>query len=160
MNPGASFGSSKCWPVEHFARLAEMLQSYFQSKIILFAGPKEDEIAEAIVGISRVNIINTAPDKVDLDLLKPLVKRCELLITNDTGPRHYGVAFDVPTVVLMGPTDPKYTESDLESSEVIRLELACSPCHKKVCPQDHKCMRDITPEMVLEKSKGLIQRYS
>jgi heptosyltransferase-2 len=158
LNPGASFGSSKCWPVEHFARLAEMLQSEFQSKIMLFVGPGEDEIAEAIVAKSKADIIDTAPDRVDLDLLKPLIKRCKLLITNDTGPRHYGVAFDVPTVVLMGPTNPKYTQSDLDNSEVIRLELPCSPCHKKTCPEDHRCMRDITPEMVFEKSKELMQR--
>jgi heptosyltransferase-2 len=135
-----------------------MLQSEFRSKIILFAGPREDEIAETIVSMSKAQIIDTSPDKVDLDLLKPLIKRCELLITNDTGPRHYGVALNIPTVVLMGPTNPKYTESDLDSSEVIRLELPCSPCHKKVCPRDHECMTDITPQMVLEKSKELIKR--
>ncbi|MHC5172345.1 MAG: glycosyltransferase family 9 protein [Planctomycetota bacterium] len=74
---------------------------------------------------------------MDLALLKPLIKRCDVLITNDTGPRHYAVAFNVPVVAIMGPTDPRYTAANLEKTVVIRQELECSPCHKKVCPIDH-----------------------
>ena len=73
------------------------------------------------------------PADIDLEVLKPLVKRCNLFITNDTGPRHYAVAFDVPIVVLMGSTDPRYTDANTERTIVVRKELDCSPCHKKVC---------------------------
>jgi heptosyltransferase-2 len=116
----------------------------------LFAGPGEEEIAKTIVGKSRANIIDTAPDNIDLAYLKPLIKRCDLLVTNDTGPRHYAVAFDIPTVVLMGPTNPLYTAANLDRTIVIREEMDCSPCHKKVCPTDHRCMKDITPEKVFD----------
>lgn len=150
LNPGASFGASKCWPPEYFARLAEIIESEIQCKIILFAGPGEEEIAKAIVDKSRADIIDTAPDNIDLAYLKPLIKRCDLLVTNDTGPRHYAVAFDIPAVVLMGPTNPLYTAANLDRTIVIREEMDCSPCHKKVCPTDHRCMKDITPEKVFD----------
>jgi heptosyltransferase-2 len=91
-------------------------------------------------------------------LLKPLVKRCNLMVTNDTGPRHYAVAFDVPVVVLMGPTDPRYTNANLERTVVLRQELPCSPCHKKVCPRGQECMTGITPSMVLAAARSLLAR--
>jgi heptosyltransferase-2 len=156
LNPGASFGSSKCWSPKNFARLAELLESAYKAKIILFVGPGEDEIARMIMKETQADIIDTTPDRVDLALLKPLIKRCDVLITNDTGPRHYAVAFDVPVVAMMGPTDPRYTAANLETTVVIRQELECSPCHKKVCPIDHRCMSDITPERVMAATQKLL----
>jgi len=158
INPGAKFGSSKCWPPESFARLAELLVARWSCKLLLFAGPGEDAIAHAIEEVSQVHVINTAPDRVDLALLKPLIRRCQLLVTNDTGPRHYAVAFGVPVVVIMGPTDPRYTASSLEKTTVLRRELDCSPCHKKVCPLEHQCMLSIGAEEVLEASEQLLAR--
>jgi heptosyltransferase-2 len=157
LNPGASFGSSKCWPAEYFAVTAELLKREMRAKVLLLSGPGEEEIVHTIMAKTRAGIINTCPDRIDLELLKPLVKRCNLLITNDTGPRHYAVAFHVPVVVIMGPTDPRYTSTNLERTVVIRKELDCSPCHKKTCPTDHRCMKDITPQMVYVAARELLK---
>ena len=100
---------------------------------------------------------DTGPDRVNLELLKPLIQRCQLLVTNDTGPRHYAVAFDIPVVVIMGPTDPRYTNANLEKTIVLRRETECSPCHLKECTLDHRCMTEITPELVLQAGKQLLQ---
>ena len=158
LNPGARFGASKCWPPEYFAELAGLFESRLQSKILLFVGPGEDNIAKKILDKKSAQIINTGPDNVDLALLKPLIKRCQLLITNDTGPRHFAVALDVPVAVIMGPTDPRYTASNLRKTVVLRQELDCSPCHRKSCPTDHRCMTEITPKMVFDKSKSLLEK--
>jgi heptosyltransferase-2 len=79
----------------------------------LFGGPGEEEILQAIRDRAQDDVIDVRPDRIDLEMLKPMVKRCNLFITNDTGPRHYAVAFDVPAVVIMGPTDPRYTNANL-----------------------------------------------
>ena len=157
LNPGAQYGASKCWPPEHFARLAELLEQRWNCRLLLFIGPGEESIGDEIVQLSRTAIINTGPDQVDLALLKPLIQRCRLLVTNDTGPRHYAVAFDIPVVVIMGPTDPRYTHANLEKTRVLRQELDCSPCHLKECPLEHDCMRDITPQDVLQAAEELVQ---
>jgi heptosyltransferase-2 len=157
INPGASFGSSKCWPAEYFARLCELLQSRFRCKLLLLVGPGEDEIASKIESESAATIINTAKDHIDLATLKPIVQRCALLITNDTGPRHYAVAFDVPNIVLMGPTNSLYTATNLELTRVLQKDLPCVPCHKKTCPLGHHaCMKEITPETVLAESETIL----
>ncbi len=158
LNPGASFGSSKCWPTSYFARLAELLRDQFGGKLILFSGPGEEPIASAIIRQSKAPILDTTPDKVDLNLLKPLIRRCNLLVTNDTGPRHYAVAFEVPVVVIMGPTNPNYTASNLELTEVVRIDLDCSPCHRKVCRTNHECMVGISPERILESCRRLMDK--
>jgi len=160
LNPGASFGPSKRWPAEYFAELAELLERRFGAKVILFFGPGEDETAQRIVSATKANVIDTSGERVDLDLLKPLVRRCDVFVTNDTGPRQYAVAFDVPVVVIVGPTDPGYTSSNLERTEVIREQLDCMPCHKKVCPRGHECMTRIMPETVLEAVGRLLEKWN
>jgi heptosyltransferase-2 len=157
-NPGASFGSSKCWPPEHFAAAADLFMQKEDIKILLLTGRGEEKIAEAIASKTKAPIINTANDRIDLELLKPLIQRCNLLVTNDTGPRHYAVALDVPVVVIMGPTDPRYTAANLEKTVVIRSDAECSPCHKKTCPTDHRCMTQITPGMVFDAGNKLLYR--
>ena len=153
LNPGAKFGASKCWPPEYFAKLADMLQKKYNCKILLLTGPGEEDIACSITEKSSATLINTAPDKVNLSMLKNLIRRCNLLITNDTGPRHYAVAFDIPTLVIMGPTDHRYTNANLEKTSVLRIELDCSPCHKSECPINHECMHMIMPEDVMCESQ-------
>ena len=156
LNPGASFGASKCWPAEHFAELAELCRAHLGAKIVILSGPGEEDIVQAIVDRASVEVIDLRDDRVDLELLKPVVQRCDLMITNDTGPRHYAVAFDVPVVVIMGPTDPRYTAANLDQSMVVRRELECSPCHLKVCPKQHECMREIKPAEVFAAAEALL----
>jgi len=157
LNPGARYGASKCWPPEYFASLAELLEQRWNCRLLLFIGPGEESIGHKIVQLSKAAIINTEADNVDLALLKPLIQRCRLLVTNDTGPRHYAVAFDIPVVVIMGPTDPRYTHANLEKTTVLRQALDCSPCHLKECPLEHSCMREISPEAVLQAADQLVQ---
>jgi len=154
--PGAAFGPSKCWPTEYFAELAGLCHKAFNAKIILFSGPGEEHITKAVLDQAKVELIHAQGDEVDLEMLKPLVKRCNLCVTNDTGPRHYAVAFNVPTVVIMGSTDPRYTAANLDHTVVVRKELDCSPCHKKVCPRGHECMREIRPAEVFQAAEQLI----
>jgi len=156
LNPGASFGSSKCWPPEHFAELARLCQQNMGAKVILLSGPDEDDIVQAIIDRTTASVIDLRADKIDLEMLKPVVERCNLMITNDTGPRHYAVAFDVPVVVIMGPTDPRYTEANTDRTVVVRKDLECSPCHLKVCPRQHECMREIKPAEVFSAAETLL----
>lgn len=157
LNPGASYGSSKCWTAEGFARTADLLRDACDCKIMLVCGPDEAGLTNDIERISKKSLINLSKESVPLDVLKALVKKCSLLITVDSGPRHFAVAFKRPVVVLMGPTDPRYTETEYEIGKVIRENVDCSPCHIKTCPTDHRCMTMISPEKVVETCMDLIE---
>lgn len=158
LNPGAQFGSSKCWPPKYFAELADKVHERYASKLLLLVGPGEDAIADEIVATAKAPIINTGPDKTDLGVLKALARRTDLMVTNDTGPRHYAVAFDKPVVVLMGPTDPRHTNCHLEKTVILREDLPCMPCHKKVCPIDHPCMQEMTPDKVFRAVQQIMDQ--
>lgn len=150
MNPGASYGTAKLWTAEGFARTADLLMETVDCNIVLTSGPDETELADEIEGLSKKGLINLSRASISLDVFKVVVKRCMLLITLDSGPRHFAVALNRPVVVLMGPNDPRYTESKYEIGRVIREDIECSPCQLKTCPTDHRCMAMISPEMVVK----------
>jgi heptosyltransferase-2 len=149
LHPAAGFGPSKLWPEGQFAKLAEMLQSEFDAQVACIGSRETSETARRIVRMSRVRVVDLTDRGIDLHSLKCVVKLCRLLVTTDSGPRHYGVALGVPTVCLMGPTHPAYSASGLPHDHVVRVPVECGPCQRRVCRLDHRCMMRITPEMVL-----------
>jgi len=157
LNPGASFGSSKCWMPERFAEAGDRLAERFKARCIVLAGPGEEAVQAEIVDAMGSRPIAPAPSDLPLDVLKGVVRQLNLLVTNDTGPRHFANAFHVPAVVLMGPTDPRYTHNPEEKARVLRVDVPCGPCHLKTCPEDHRCMKAITPEMVVEAAESLLK---
>jgi heptosyltransferase-2 len=160
LNPGAAYGSSKLWMPKRFAHVGDRLVRNRGCDVVILGGPGEKEIARDIAAAARSNLINLAEEDVGLDLLKSVIKRLNLLITVDSGPRHFAVAFDKPVVTLMGPTDPRYTNSNLERTIVLRAaDLDCISCHEKKCPADHECMTRITTDMVFDAAEKLLDRY-
>ncbi len=160
LHPGAGYGPSKRWPNERFARLAELLHEEYGAQMALVAGPVEASNAAAIRAASRVQIADLTNCGIDLHLLKCVVARSSLLVTTDSGPRHYGVALGVPTVCVMGPTHPDYSTSALPNDVVVRLDVECGPCQLKECPRDHRCMDEISAEAVLDACRGAMETVS
>jgi len=151
---GASFGASKLWPPERFAAAARHFQARGMRSLIT-VGPAEAELGRKIA--ADAGVVALSDPVLPLDQLKALVARSALMITGDTGPRHLAVAFDKPVVCLMGPNDPNYTDYCMERQIVIRKDLECSPCQRKVCPLGHhRCMRDITVEEVIAAGERLL----
>ena len=158
--PGAAFGSSKLWNPQNFAHVADMLAERKHCDVLVVGGPKEASIAREITAASHVQLTNLADEMMNLSLLKSVAKRCDLFITVDSGPRHFAVAFDKPVVVLMGATDPRYTNCNLEKTDIVTAEgIDCAPCQRKSCPTDHRCMTAITPEMVYAAAVNLLEQH-
>jgi heptosyltransferase-2 len=95
---------------------------------------------------------------VTLGSLKEIVRRCDLMVTNDTGPRHIAAAMDVPVVTVFGPTHPQWSEIYYPKERQVSIKVFCGPCQKKICPLDHRCMTGVTPAMVWEASAQLLGR--
>ena len=139
------------------ARVADAFQAEPGTRALLLCGPGEEGLARELEQAMNTVPINTAAELLPLDLLKVALHRADLLITTDTGPRHMAIALGTPAVVLMGPTDPRYTNSHLGPTVVLRRDdVPCVPCHLKVCPIDHRCMEWITPEEVVAAGRQLL----
>jgi heptosyltransferase-2 len=156
VTPGASFGASKLWPPGSFAAAADAIARRHDLRVVLAPGPGEEAIARQIAHAMRERAVVLAEPPTSLAELVALVAGAALHLGNDTGPRHIAVANGVPTVVVMGPTDPRHTAHLLERQRVLREDVACSPCHLKVCPIDHRCMTRLRPERVAAAAAELL----
>ena len=156
LNPGAQYGAAKCWLPEYFAKLADRFTQELGATVMISAAPKERPIVEAIQRHLTHPVIDLSRMGMSLGSLKEIVRRCDLMVTNDTGPRHIGAAFDVPVVTVFGPTHPEWTEIYFERERKVAVKVFCGPCQKKTCPLDHRCMTRLTPGMVYEAAVGLL----
>lgn len=161
LHPGAAFGPGKRWPLPRFAELANRLTGEHGARIAVIGGPGEAAIAAELAAAACVPVADLTSCGIDLHLLKPVVARSRLLVTTDSGPRHYGIAFGVPTVCVMGPTHPGYSTSDRPHDHVVRVDVPCGPCQKRVCPLGHhRCMEEITVEMMMDACRAALSPAS
>ncbi|WZO97932.1 lipopolysaccharide heptosyltransferase II [Isosphaeraceae bacterium EP7] len=158
LNTGGAFGPAKSWPVEHFATLARRLRDEGRHVLVL-CGPGEREAARAIVAqTGREGVVSLADEPMSIGLSKACVRRLSLLVTTDSGPRHFAAAFGVPVVSLFGPTHIAWTRTQHPSAIHIFHPVPCGPCQKPVCPEGHhRCMRDLSPDAVHAASRKLLR---
>jgi heptosyltransferase-2 len=156
LNPGAQYGAAKCWLPEYFAQLADMFIERLGATVMISAAPKERPIVDAITRQMKHAAIDLPRAGTTLGAMKEIVRRCDLMVTNDTGPRHVAAAFDVPVVTVFGPTHPEWTEIYYAKERQVAVKVFCGPCQKKVCPLDHRCMTRVTPGMVFATSMQLL----
>jgi heptosyltransferase-2 len=149
LNPGAAFGSAKHWPAEHFAVLARALVDRRASGVLVLCGPGERDLARQVEALARRPGIKTlAEGPLWLGLTKACVRRANLLVTTDSGPRHFATAFGRPVVTLFGPTHIAWTETYDPRAIHLQEKVDCGPCQRRVCPLDHRCMTGLTPARV------------
>ena len=162
INPGGSFGPSKLWPAEKYAAVADALADRWGAQIIINVAPNEWPIGEMVRSNMRSRpLIDFTGQPNSLAMLKALVKRCNLLITNDTGARHFAAAMGVDVVTIFGSTNPVWAQIDYPRERIVRAKLSCSPCQKKICPQPagpkyQQCMAAISVDMVLAAAGELL----
>ncbi len=97
--------ADKCWPIEHFASLAEKIYSQFGLKIVTSGTASERNINERLKQSAKVPVINLA-GRTDLNQLKALLKSAKIVIGNDTGPSHIAAAVNTPVVIIFGRSNP------------------------------------------------------
>lgn len=160
LNPGAAFGAAKHWPIDSFAQLARMITQRTRSGVLVLCGPSERAMARQIAEGSRSPHVYSLHDTaVSIGLTKACIQRSDLLITTDSGPRHFAAAFRRPVVTLFGPTHIAWTETYYARAIHLQKQVPCGPCQQRVCPIDHRCMRDLSPAEVFSAAERLLGRF-
>ncbi len=156
LNVGAAFGPSKHWRADRFGDVAAGLRASHGMRSVVLCGPGEEtlgrEVEDAALAAGCDDVIRTSDSVLTLAGLKSVVARLALMVTTDTGPRHFAIAYDVPVVCVMGATDPLMTDQPGARDEVVRLTplLDCMPCHEKVYTlRHHDCLETLAAEPVL-----------
>jgi len=157
LNPGAEYGPAKRWPVEKFAAAANELYRRMSCEFLIFGGkgdiPLANELCELLpVPKANGHLVSLA-GITDLRDLMAGLKICSVLLTNDTGPMHVAAALGTPVVVPFGSTSPELTGPGLPGDprhRLLKSDAPCSPCFRRECPIDFRCMNGISVETVLE----------
>jgi heptosyltransferase I len=94
----------------------------------------------------------TLPEMIEL------LRLCDLLITNDTGPMHVAAALGKPLVALFGPTTPERTGPYGQLNHVLRIPLPCAPCMESTCRFEKplECLRAVSPATVCERVSAIL----
>lgn len=152
--PGAEYGSAKRWPVEYFAETAQWALDQGW-EVWLFGSGKDVEVTQQIDQLTGNRCLDLG-GKTPLGEAIDLMAMAHAVVTNDSGLMHVAAALDLPQLSLFGSSDPHHTPPMSAKADVLYLGLSCSPCFQRECPLGHfKCMRDMKPEMIIERLKAL-----
>ena len=163
LNDNSSNGAARAWGSAKLAALARWLVERLpEPRVLVHCGPADREQAREVIGQAAHPAVAGLEDVPDLPigLSKAIFAQASLAVSSDSGPRHIAAAFGVPTVALLGPTDPRLGRSAPDRCLEIRRDLACSPCGKKECPLGHHdCLRLVTVEEVGHAVRDLFARF-
>lgn len=160
INTGGAFGPAKNWPRASFAALARTLAED-DGRIVLFVcGPSErEEVQQIVRAVNHPRIVSLANETLSIGLTKAAVAASRLLVTTDSGPRHFAAAFRVPVVTLFGPTHQAWSETNYELASALQIAVDCGPCQQRQCPLGHhRCMRDLSVEHVIAATREQLAR--
>ncbi len=162
INPGSTYGGAKRWLPERFAEVTERLSRSTpesrdrQVSVVIFGAKGEERLGQDIAAqLSARSLVLSGATTIRE--LMAAVKRCDVLLTNDTGPMHIASAFQVPVVAIFGPTDWRTTSPFGKAHTIVRQPVDCAPCLLRECPIDHRCMTRVTVDQVYEATVNQLQ---
>ncbi len=119
------------------------------------AGQSSTGVCRGIADACKTSPINLA-GRTSVRQLAPLVGLADVVLCHDSAPMHLAVALERPLVCLTGPTNP-YGRPD----DVVRVDLACSPCYLRrlsQCRFGHRCMKELTTASVVAAVRRALDR--
>jgi heptosyltransferase-2 len=153
--PGAEFGPAKQWPARYFAELA-LAQAKEGWAVWIFGSKKDEKISaeiENILAAGHVTARNFS-GKTSLEEAMALLSISNQVVSNDSGLMHIASALHRPVLAIYGSTSPGFTPPLFSGAKIVKLDLPCQPCFKRVCPfkkddpRYMSCLNGLTPQQV------------
>ncbi|NOY58408.1 MAG: lipopolysaccharide heptosyltransferase II [Calditrichaeota bacterium] len=148
--PG-SIWATKRWPLSYYKKLAQILIKN-RVRVVLIGGDADYALGRKIA-TGDENVIFNAAGQLSLLQSAELLKRCRVLVSNDSAPLHLATAVGTPVIAIFGPTVPAFGFYPTGSKDkIIETQLSCRPCGMHGgdhCPiGTHACMKKISPEQI------------
>ena len=149
------------WGLDNYARVIGMLLERSDCAILLVGAPAQHEqlagLCRACGGGARVG--NLA-GRADWRATTQIVRGADLVICNNSGIGHLAAACGTPVLAIYsGSHQPEEWGPRGPGARVLTARLACSPCgydRLELCPNDHLCMKLITPETVVAEAMAML----
>lgn len=155
--PGARW-ETKLWPAERFGQAADRLVDHCQTKVVIVGAPSEHDRNHQVAAAATKKHINIT-GQTTLRQLSAVIDRASLVLCHDSAPMHLADALQTPLVSITGPTNPARTGPYRQRDGVIQLDIDCAPCYLRKlsqCRHQHRCMADMTVDMVTEKIRNVL----
>jgi len=147
---------TKNWPIEHVARLCDMLSNK-NIRVIVTGLPKDKPLAQELLSLTKSKPAMLI-GKTDILQLASLIDRCKVFITPDSAPMHVAAAVKTPIIAFFGPTDSVRHQPPAKNIVILEKKLQCAPCYSGRCKiLTHTCMKEIKPEEVFEQVVKFIE---
>jgi lipopolysaccharide heptosyltransferase I len=153
--PGTKW-ETKHWRPEGFAEVARQLAE--NGFIPIFIGSKSEQALNRAIH-ARAPGSTDFTGQTSLADLVALIRRADLVVSNDSASMHIAAALGKPAVSIFGPTNPTQVGPYGQAGCVVRLNLSCSPCNFRrlaQCPHHHACMHDLTVDMVMDRIRKVV----
>jgi ADP-heptose:LPS heptosyltransferase len=113
------------WPAARFAALGQALYRKTGARLVLTGGHEDRPLGAEVAALSQRPPLDLT-GRTDIGSFAAVVRRLDLLVTNDTGASHVAAAVGAPSVVLFGPTRPaQFAPLDRDCHRVVdALEYA------------------------------------
>jgi heptosyltransferase-2 len=156
VSPGAAYGGAKRWLPERFAEAANRLAREWNAAVAVFGSNSERALCSEVCSAIVAPVKNFAGETTLAEFIE-LAAACRAYLTNDSGAMHIASALGVPTVAVFGATDDAATGPTGTLARVVREPVECSPCLKRECPIDHRCMTRVEAARVAETALELVK---
>lgn len=159
LSPGAQNSRAKRWPADRFLETADRLAGELGAAVAIFGTAQERPLGLWLAAELRRRdrrVLNLAGE-TGLEEFLALAAACGLFVSNDSGAMHAASVLGVPTVAIFGPTEYFATAPLGPRWVIVREPVECSPCMRRDCPTDHRCMLRVTPERVARAALDLLE---
>ena len=160
--PGA-LHATKQWPGDRFAAAADRLAA---GRPVALFGTRGDARAAESVLKTLTSPAQSFVGQTSVREMMMMLRRCDLLLSNDSGAAHVAAALGVPTLAVFGPTVKPFGFFPVGArTAVVEVSgLNCRPCSihgSKKCPLGHfRCMKDVTVDQVVASAQALLRNES
>ena len=160
IHPGinAEFNVARQWPIAHFANLLDKILAKSNTKVVLFGkGTSEGKAIRFLFNQHEHRCLPVLD--CQLDEVTAYISMCDVFLGNDSGLMNLAIGLGVPTLGILGPTDPRHTGPYGKQHKVVRLDLQCSPCFdqgKSLECSHRRCMTELKPDRVLAALQDLL----
>ena len=160
IHPSASC-VSKRWMPDRFAQVADRLMTEQGLNICLVAGESDVVFAHQVAQGMRGTPVNFA-GRLSVAELAALLKRCRLLISNDSGPVHVAAAVGTPVVDLFGRNQrglsPLRWGPLGDGHVILHKEVGCVTCLAHNCDIEFLCLTSLSVEEVYQAAVTILKQ--
>jgi heptosyltransferase II len=156
ISPGAAYGTAKQWLPDRFAATASRVAHDLGANIMVFGSASERELCGFVAEACTRPAMNLA-GQTSLAEFIDMAAACRVYLTNDSGAMHIASALGVPTVTVFGATDDVGTGPTGPLARIVREPVECSPCLRRECPIDHRCMTRVESDRVAQVALDLLK---